>query len=475
MEVTTREFYSKSLLAFLLIQKGYSVVVVYGLGDSVRRLPRGLYLINSIYENSYEKLKKIFNFGNIIHLLDEEGIVIRSTAEYLKRLPTRNLKFISKFFCTGQNQFEVLKEGLGYNGGGLVLSGNPRINILDKKFNAIEHRRVVEIKERYGDFVLIVSNFGTVNLWGSEPSLSSRYISKKEIFLKQGLLKDRDSIDDFDKRFEHYEFIFQAFVSFVKKAGQNYKDFNFVVRPHPAEDPEIWKSIGGLFDNVHIVYEGNLTEWIKASRLVIQNGCTSALEALVLSTPCISYRPIVDEKYDQLLPSKLSLNVHDEEELFEKIKVILSNQVFNYSEEATHFHDILNHYVANIEGDLSAQKIINEIESEDIQPFCFDWSKRMELKFLIFAKSKIRDVKIFALRLTLAMMKLFGLRWRRQAFLEIKIASFDKSLSLKRQKKGDLSKKKFEESFECFNEIYASALSVRIDTVGEDIFFLEQG
>ncbi|XPV53469.1 MAG: hypothetical protein ACNI3H_15110 [Halarcobacter ebronensis] len=147
LEITTREFQSKSLLAYKLAMKGYGVIVKHDIADDVKIFPKGLYFINSIYQNSHRQIKKIYDHGNKIFCLDEEGLVIRSADEYVRRLPDSNLELLTKFFCTGDNQYELLRKGTSIDKNKLVISGNPRINMLDKGFNIIEEKKYLKSKK----------------------------------------------------------------------------------------------------------------------------------------------------------------------------------------------------------------------------------------------------------------------------------------------------------------------------------------
>ena len=47
LEISTREFQSKSLLAYNLVARGYGVIIKNDIANNVQLFPKGLYLINS--------------------------------------------------------------------------------------------------------------------------------------------------------------------------------------------------------------------------------------------------------------------------------------------------------------------------------------------------------------------------------------------------------------------------------------------
>lgn len=56
-----------------------------------------------------------------------------------------------------------------------------------------------------------------------------------------------------------------------------------IVRPHPSENIEIWKKYTKNYSKkIKIIRSGNVLSWILAAKLLIHNGCTTAIEALFL-------------------------------------------------------------------------------------------------------------------------------------------------------------------------------------------------
>ncbi|MGF1827297.1 hypothetical protein L4D17_24015 [Vibrio splendidus] len=454
LEITTREFHSKSLLAHQLARKGFNVIIKYEIGNDVNIFPKGLYFINSIYSNSINVIKGIKSRGNKIFLLDEEGVVIRSPVEYLRRIPNEGLDLLDKFFCTGKLQHEILANGTTIDQSKLITTGNPRLNMLDDKFKSIEDESVLSIKKKHGEFVLIVSNFGTVNIMESDVDRESRYNVKYGTFYNQGLLPDEQSKREFDKRFEHYEALFQSFLSFTDNIGKKHKDINIIIRPHPAEDQRIWRTLAGKYDNVSVIYEGNLTEWIKASKLVIQNGCTSAMESLILSKPCISYRPIVNEDYDQLLPSMLSKNIFEEIELVNIVKAVLDGSNVSSKSEINNYLKVLDENVSNYKGDRSVFEIIKEIELMDIAPSDFGRVDKFALRFISLYRNISKQIKIILARSLIYFLRFVGLRGSAYDKLKLRLATAERNNKIRKKIIDDLSVEDFEVAFERYELIY---------------------
>ncbi|XPV54916.1 MAG: surface carbohydrate biosynthesis protein [Halarcobacter ebronensis] len=320
----------------------------------------------------------------------------------------------------------------------------------------------------------MVSNFGTVNITDSDISKESRYRVKYDIFLNQGLLPDEHSKKDFDKRFEHYEYIFQSFLNFAIEVGKNHKDINIVVRPHPAEDQKIWRNLADKYNNINVVYEGNLTEWIKASSLVIQNGCTSAMESLILQKSCISYRPKVDEKYDQLLPSKLSVNVFEKNILIEKIKFVLNGGNLITKEENKSFYRVFNENISYYQSDESIQKIIEEIEKVDIKPMKFTIIRKFLIRLL-----KVRRKVTLNMKLLFAsnILKIFNFIGHRSLYVEKtqeRVKKYNRARPTKNPKTANLTEDDFVEIFKSYDSIYNARENVKIASLRDGCFIIER-
>lgn len=78
----------------------------------------------------------------------------------------------------------------------------------------------------------------------------------------------------------------------IKDFSSKFPSENIIVRPHPTEKIEYWEKELKDFKNVLIKVDGNLSRYIVNSECVIQNGCTSAVEAFISSIPVINYLPV---------------------------------------------------------------------------------------------------------------------------------------------------------------------------------------
>ncbi len=132
---------------------------------------------------------------------------------------------------------------------------------------------------------------------------------------------------------------------------------------------------------VVVTNEGNVVPWLMATKAVIHNGCTTGVEAFVMGVPAISYRPRINETYDNgfyRLPHLVSYQCFNFEELRDTLEDILSGRLgaVNGDERRAAIDESL----AALNGAMACERIIAVLEkisetwSENPQPA---WHKRI--------------------------------------------------------------------------------------------------
>ena len=97
----------------------------------------------------------------------------------------------------------------------------------------------------------------------------------------------------------------------LAKSGQK-----VVVRPHPSESVEVWKKKTEKYSkHIKIIRSGNIIPWLMASKIVIHNGCTTAVEGFLLDKTIISFRPIKNPNIETDLPNAISICLETKEDV----------------------------------------------------------------------------------------------------------------------------------------------------------------
>jgi len=477
METKSREFQSRTLLAYNLVKEGYGVIITRDYGEKVQVFPQGTYLLNNIFETNNHLLKKIKKRDNSIVVLDEEGLVYVSEEQYLKRVPEKNLDIVSKFLCFGKEQREILVRNFPQYKNKFTITGNPRINLLNDNFNIVENKSVNEIKNKYSPYILIVSNFSMVNLFGAGLDLKERYnqILQKQYRLK--FINSEEELEEFNKSFNHINLIFESFLHMVGILAEKYPSYNIVIRPHPSEDKRIWEELEKKHKNVRVLFEGGLTEWIKSSELVIQNSCTSAIESLFLDKNCISYRPYINKKFDQPLPNKLSYNVESLDELIEITDRLYANKNDNViKKHYPKFKEMAEDHISYSNTDESVSKIVDVIGNENSRRTYYSQNAFKLNKFMsMLTLSQLKRISKRGLgRIAHSLLGTIRLDNNKvYTFLDEKVDLLNYSKKYNKNKMQSLDVRDIKEIMENYNNVYDTDYKFEIAQLDNESFIIE--
>jgi hypothetical protein len=108
---------------------------------------------------------------------------------------------------------------------------------------------------------------------------------------------------------------------------------------------------------VHVIHEGNVVPWLMAAKVLLHNGCTTAVEAGVLETPAVSYMPVTSEVYDYHLPNGLSHQARTQDEVRARIADIVEGRLGTVAPEIRqHFFD---RHLSSTQGPLACDRVLD--------------------------------------------------------------------------------------------------------------------
>jgi len=150
---------------------------------------------------------------------------------------------------------------------------------------------------------------------------------------------------------------FCEMLSYVMRNNPNQ---NFVLRPHPTESLEFYRNAFHEFDNILISNEFSAVEWISRCSLLIQNGCTTSVEAYFLEKPVIDYYPFI---------SSHGVDVTRGIGLFSKTPEEVDNLLKNikYDQDIRANKEELCSVVSNFATNDSTMDLIAKVASSNIQ------------------------------------------------------------------------------------------------------------
>jgi len=351
VESQVRELDAKILLACAAVERGFPVIIGSRafIHYSVDSLPRGVYLAKSMRTLSIRMFTILRDLGHEIVGWDEEGLVRWPDDEYYRwRLSPVTLKELSHLLAWGEDDARVLRGYPGYPGTPVHLTGNPRIDLLRPELRSFYQQKADMLKEQYGDFILINTNFSKVNHFF--PYLSE--LKQPALELEAG---GEETFDAGKGRLK--QVLFEYFQEMLPALCQAMPDHTIVVRPHPAENHRPWLEIANRYPKLKIINEDSVTPWLLAAKVMVANGCTTMIEAAVLGTPVVAYQPVTGGKYDDDLPNEVSYRAYSLDELCLQVKEIVNGEKGPVDELER--SRILGPHIAALDGRLSCDRMVD--------------------------------------------------------------------------------------------------------------------
>jgi hypothetical protein len=197
------------------------------------------------------------------------------------------------------------------------VTGSPRFDLLHSRFHKCWEAQEADIRQKYGDFVFVTSRFGAVNHFRRD--LDGTLERRTEIYTGGAL-------ETVNERFTYLRKLFLDYVNIVEQMAGRFPDLRFIVRPHPLESVDVWKSHFQNIGNVLIRDGGSAIPWMSAARCVIHSACTTGIEAYILNRPVTEYYPasIPRSELDPMLPGEVTGCCHSADELEQWIKANFS-------------------------------------------------------------------------------------------------------------------------------------------------------
>ncbi len=306
VENQVRELDPKLLLACIAARRGFSSIVGSRreMEFNIDSYPRSIFLSKSMTIRSLIFFRVAREFGHEIVTWDEEALVHLPPETYFsRRLHPKAIRHVSHLFAWGPDNVELWKQYPHLPHDLPIHSvGNPRADMLRPEMQPFYEDEVQALRNRYGRFILINTNFNHVNAFGPDMNLFQP-VKKPGETARFGRAARGMSREYAQGLWNHKRAVFKDFQQLIPELDQAFPDVNIVIRPHPTERHDVYHEIAARCSRVHVTNEGNVVPWLMATEAVLHNGCTTGLEAFVLGVPAISYRATANEDFDNGLLS----------------------------------------------------------------------------------------------------------------------------------------------------------------------------
>ena len=367
VENQVRELDPKLLLACVAARRGFSSMIGSRreMEFNIDAFPQSIYLSKSMTIRSLLFFRVAKKFGHEIVTWDEEALVhLPPETYYSRRLDSNSIRYVSHLFAWGQKNADLWRRYAHLPDDiPIHITGNPRSDMLRPELQPFYQDEVEQFRRKYGDFILINTNFNHINAYGPDMNLFKpvKKSGKKAAFGRAARGMSREYAEGLR---DHKQAVFEHFKKLIPELEKAFPDYNIVVRPHPTENHDVYNQIASQCERVFVTNEGNVAPWLMATKAVIHNGCTTGVEAYAMKIPAISYRAVVNEDYDYgfyVLPNKISHQCFDFEQLKGLLEKILKGEIG--AADGNERRALIKQYMTAQEGPLACERMVDVLET----------------------------------------------------------------------------------------------------------------
>jgi len=366
VENQVRELDSKLLLACVAVRRGFTCIVgshrKIDLG--IASLPRSLYLCKSFTGRNLAMFRIMHRLGHRIVSWDEEALVHLPAEMYFsRRLSPSSLRYVSHLFAWGDDNASLWRSYPQMPPDKPIhVTGNPRGDLLRPEIRSVYESDAGRLRSTYGNIVLVNTNFNHVNAFFPHQNLFSP--AKDEGGAARIGKAGRGMSREFAEALRcHKQVIFEHFQAIIPVLEAWFPECTVVVRPHPTENPHVYRRIAARCERVKVVNEGNVVPWLMAASALVHNGCTTAVEAYGMRVPAISYRPCIDDEIDRgfyHVPNRLSYQCFSEAEVRDVLGKILRGELAAPGDAEREV--LLHRYLGAQVGPLACERMVDVLE-----------------------------------------------------------------------------------------------------------------
>ncbi len=316
LEVVKREYTGKMLLAVWMANCGMPVFI--GHKSSVLKLASkakdpGILFYKSARIKSNDFMDDLRDRGFSIVAQDEEaGIIYDDFSYFYKVRPSLQLiQDLQNYYCWGSDDYSFLVDKS--NCPELIKkTGSARTSLWGDYGRVFFEEDINRIRSNYGNYILMVSNFASGNY------ILSKNMAEEHLSRYAGW-KDRQKTRQI--RSERDQRMINSFVVAAKEIVSN-TGLKVIIRPHPSENVSSWEQKTKGIKGVVVRSDADITPWILASDCIIQNGCTSGIEAACSDVPTISFAIDETDLVEKSIPNMCSIRAIGTKQLIDVIRDI---------------------------------------------------------------------------------------------------------------------------------------------------------
>jgi surface carbohydrate biosynthesis protein len=362
IETKARELLGKTFLAARAVERGW--IVVMGAHADTRKFmlqhPAGLFVETSIPDAKAVRLEQIRAAGNRVVNLCEESIVYADGRDYCTRkLGLNALRWTDILLVPGERNADHIHAYRPEGDEKVAITGNPRFDILLPGVRCVYHHEADAIRETFGRFVLVNTNFGRPNPFRPEDDPIARLMAR-------GMIHEGSEADFIRRHLNFKRQQMQGLQSLLRDIATGDSAEKIVVRPHPVENHDVWREWGRPF-NIEVRYEGSANNWMMAADAVVHPGCTTGIEGLLLDRAVFSYVPDAESDFigEQDRASEWVTNANELSNGLARVRGLAQEDL---RRGLAPQRERIRKSIVNVEPPYAADRILDKVEQLDMRP-----------------------------------------------------------------------------------------------------------
>ena len=300
-----------------------------------------------------EIIRVAYQHGIHVMILETEGGVFLGGIETrygLLNIRAEIRECISLICAWGQQYADfIIEKGL-YPKEKVVITGHPRFDFYHPSLRHIIEKLEIDHQETTltgKKIILIATNFTYVNPRYTTPDRE-----------RQALLDFNFAPDYVDAMIQAQDVAWDGFLELIPNISACFPDEVVIVRPHPFENPKIYKDTFQGYSNIAVIQTGSIAYWLNRSNALIHWRSSTGIEASLMGIPSFipNWLPSVEEN----TLSSVSLLCENMDDLLDKIRIAL-DQATPTSSEALQENTFLYNAFYLIDGQ-AHQRVAQAIE-----------------------------------------------------------------------------------------------------------------
>ena len=308
IERAERELDTKLLTALYLLKRGFHVILghQWALTENSDVLPIGIFFFKGMNGVHVRKMDAVRQLGHSVVSSEEERLddginPPDSHCNFCLIYHEDAWRHSQLFLAKHESEIKVIRGIMSELP--VQLTGNPRTDSLRPEILPIYYPARDRVSKAISSsFVLVNTNTGMLNSSHSPNSLSNlaKAVGSGG---KESAVRYKEW-EELEIRWERYNL--KSICKLIGLFGQYSPDQKVVIRPHPAESPDIYTRLSGKYRNIEVASnQESARPWILASDILIHTGCTTGAEAVAMNHPTIS----IQEKGSEHIRFRVSNNV----------------------------------------------------------------------------------------------------------------------------------------------------------------------